>query len=131
MLAEDQIDYLFQIRDSKPAIPADTVRVMLKALRWNPEEIDHGIDFLNRPDAPVSVEKALTQVSEANISNIEPEISRPIKIKQNPFPVGSPFATGLKQQEAKRHKRLMIVGGVAGFLVFVVGLFAYAYLSVI
>lgn len=126
MLTEDQIDYLFQIRDSKPAIPPDTVRVMLKALRWTPDEIEHGIDFLNRPDAKDEPEPEPARAEASAPAVPVPLMPKPVKIKQNPFPVGSPFAKSLKEKETKRHRRLIIAGAIAGFIFFVLGVLLYA-----
>lgn len=127
MLTEDQIDYLFQIRDSKPPLSADTVRVMLKALRWTSDEIERGINFLQRPDAKPELEQVLATVPVPKVVETpKPKPIAPAKIKQNPFPIGSPFVTNLKLQQEKRHKRLVIAGAVTGLIVFIVGIFVYA-----
>ena len=59
------------------------------------------------------------------------ESPRPVIIKQNPFPIGSPLLKNTKHRseflgEKKNH---FLRGAIIGGVVFVVGLFAYAYLK--
>jgi len=129
MLSEDQIDYLLQIKASKQVIPNDTVRVMLKALRWQPDEIERGITFLNRPEVkeepkPVAAEmSAPEQALEPEEPKLKPIPS--IKIKQNPFPVGSPFAQSKQPHREKRHKKIIYLGAFLGLVVFIVAIIFY------
>ncbi len=126
MLTEDQIDYLFQIKESKPKIPDDTVMVMLKALHWTSEEIKRGIAFLKRPP-----ESAIPSVRSPYVSpeDIPPQLDPSIVIKQNPFPIGSPFAGVLKQQEEKKHSRLTLAVAIIGAVIFLAGVLVYARLG--
>jgi len=125
MLTEDQIDYLLQIKESKQSISERTARVMLHALRWTSEEIERGIAFLKQPDP--KPEPALAPEA---IVSAEPELPqpslKPITVKQNPFPVGSPFEKILKERQEKRHNRLTVAGAIIGAAVFILGLVFYA-----
>lgn len=124
MLTGEQIDYLLQIRDTKPSIPDKTVRVMLGALFWSPQEIDHAIVFLHMPPAP---EGALPPVP-VNVGDRVPAVSKekPITIKQNPFPLGSPLLNNVKPETGDKKRRLRFAGAVLGLAVFVGTLIAYA-----
>jgi hypothetical protein len=128
MLTGDQIDYLLKIEDTKPPLPDRTVRVMLYALRWAPEEVERGINFLKRAPSlnkPKSVELA----SDAQKPSSEiVSTQKPIIIKQDPFPVGSPLIKNTKNHSSfggrvDHFKTGIIVGGI----IFMAGLFAYVY----
>lgn len=125
MLTGEHIDYLLQIRETKPPIPDKTVRVMLAALFWSPEEIDRGIAFLHMPPAP---EGALPPTP-VNVAGRVPVIKeKPITVKQNPFPVGSPLLKSVNLDGGKK-RRSFFAGAMAGLLVFVAALIAYAVLA--
>lgn len=130
MLSGDQIDYLLQIEDTKPTLPERTVRVMLGALRWSPEEIEHGIKFLNRP--PATEEPKLFVKPSVEVQNpvpLLPKPEKPIVIKQNPFPLGSPLFKNTKRRSEllKKKGNHFIRGVIMGGMVFIAGLFAYGY----
>jgi len=130
MLSEDQIDYLLQIKASKQVIPNDTVRVMLKALRWAPEEIERGVAFLNRPEAKEEPTKPVPAGVPAPVpAKPEPKVSSSIKIKQNPFPVGSPFVAKQQVHREKRHKSIIFLGALLGVVVFIVAVIIFAKFS--
>lgn len=133
MLTEEQIDYLLQIKASKQVISDDTVRVMLKALRWNSEEVEHGITFLNRPEAKEVPKPFVPEISDSPTAPTKSEFkpSSSIKIKQNPFPLGSPFVAGQKKHQEKHHKKIIYLGAFVGLLVFVILLIIYARFVVI
>lgn len=124
MLTDEQIDYLLQIRETKPPLSEKTVRVMLGALRWSPEEIQHGINFLNRPPAPEDAQPP----TPVDVSDGEPSAptEKPIVIKQNPFPVGSPLLKNSKSEIVNNKKLLRFAGIIVGLIVFIEGLFVYA-----
>ncbi len=129
MLSEDQIHYLFQIRDTTPALPERTVRVMLGALRWSPEQIEHAINFLKMPPAdPRSKPPAPIQVEEPMPIPIPP---KQITIKQNPFPIGSPLMRSAKRHEEiqKKPENHFVAGIVLGFVVVIAGVILYVKLS--
>lgn len=123
MLTEDQIDYLFQIKESPKQIPEATVRIMLGALKWTQDEIDRGIAFINRPD---EAQPRLAPKEFKPETPPEPEPLKHIVIKQNPFPVGSPFDKALKAREVQRHKRLVVLGFIVGAVVFIIGVVVYS-----
>ena len=125
MLTGEQIDYLLKIRDTKPSIADSTVRVMLAALFWSPEEINHGIAFLHLPPAP---EGALPP-KPINVGDSVPTVpkEKPITIKQNPFPVGSSLLKSLKPEAANKKRRLFFAGAALGILVFITVLVAYVW----
>ena len=124
MLTDEQIDYLLQIRETKPPIPDKTVRVMLKALFWSPEEIDRGVAFLHVPPAP----EGSLPPTPIDVSDPEPSVpkEKPITIKQNPFPVGSPLLKNLKSEAHKKKGPSFWAGSVLGAVVFVAALIIYA-----
>ncbi|MDO8482843.1 MAG: hypothetical protein Q7S86_03430 [bacterium] len=127
MLSEDQIDYLLQIKETKPAISDSTVQIMLEALRWDPKEIERGIAFLNRPYVK-------TNGMLASMTYLEPvapalNLPKPIIIKQHPFPIGSPFVKHEKHKQNKKHKQQAIAGAIFGGVLFVVGVIVYARLT--
>ncbi|MSU54925.1 MAG: hypothetical protein EXS46_00090 [Candidatus Taylorbacteria bacterium] len=131
MLTDDQIGYLMKIGDSNPPLPEQTVKIMLTALKWSPEEIKHGVNFLNRPHlyvkpTPVSVPSPLEQTNSPKIIN--PVVFlKPIVIKQNPFPIGSPlFKKSLMGQKSQPHRKHLIAWGTAlGVTGFFVGYLVY------
>ncbi|KKU65434.1 MAG: hypothetical protein UX89_C0029G0006 [Parcubacteria group bacterium GW2011_GWA2_47_16] len=127
MLTGEQIDYLLQIRDTNPPIADSTVRVMLAALFWSPEEINHGIAFLHLPPAP----EGSLPPTPVNVGDRAPSVpkEKPISIKQNPFPVGSSLLNAVKPETGNKKKRLFLAGAVLGVVVFVAALFAYAVLT--
>lgn len=127
MLTGEQIDYLLQIRDTQPPIPDKTVRVMLGALFWSPQEIDHAIVFLHMPLAP---DDALPPVP-VNVGDRVPAVpkERPITVKQNPFPLGSPLLNNVKPETGDRKRRLRFAGAVAGGIVIVLALIGYVIFS--
>lgn len=130
MLSDGQIDYLLQIEDTKPPLPERTVRVMLDALRWSPEEIEHGIKFLNRPPAAEKPKPAESLVKVPKpLAPPGIESQKPIVIKQNPFPIGSPLLKNTKHHSEllKKKENHFIRGVIIGGIVFVAGLFAYGY----
>ncbi len=127
MLSDDQIDYLFQIKQSTPPIPDRTLRVMLKALRWSPEEIEHGLAFLKRPPLAAAPRAARVYVP------LPPEpltpLRKSISIKQDPFPIESRFVRDLKNGVRKARqewKHATHVGVIVGAIIFLVGLLVYA-----
>ncbi|GEM_PF-6463948 len=122
MLTGEHIDYLLQIRETKPPIPDKTVRVMLAALFWSPDEIDRGIAFLHMPPAP---EGALPPTP-VNVADRAPVIKeRSITIKQNPFPVGSPLLNSVSPEAGKK-RRSFFAGALLGLLLFIAALVFYA-----
>ncbi|MBI2476519.1 MAG: hypothetical protein HYV67_04755 [Candidatus Taylorbacteria bacterium] len=126
MLSDDQIDYLFQIKESKPPIPERTLRVMLKALRWSAEEIEHSLAFLKRPPreaAAAAPEPPRIYVPPPDESSLP--LRRPISLKQKPF-LGSPLTEISKQRQKRKHRRLTLAGAVLGALVFLAGLIIFA-----
>lgn len=127
MLTGEQIDYLLQIKDTKPSIPDKTVRVMLGALFWSPQEIDHAIDFLHMPPAP---DDALPPVP-VNVGDRVPAVpkEKPITIKQNPFPIGSPLLNNVKPETGDKKRRLRFAGAIFGFVIFVGVVISYATFS--
>lgn len=124
MLTGEQIDYLLQIRDTKPPISDKTVRVMLGALFWSPQEIDHAIVFLHMPPAP---DDALPPVP-VNVGDRVPAVpkEKPITIKQNPFPLGSPLLNNVTPETSDKKERLFFAGVVFGVVVFVGAIISYA-----
>jgi len=131
-MTDEQLAYLFQIKASKPSLADSTVRVMLSALRWTPEEIERALVFLKRPPSPS--QPPSSKVFEPPTLVV---LAKPINIKQNPFPIGtpgSPVTFGRKKNvekdvvitKASVHHSL--AGAIIGLVVFVVGLLAYAYL---
>lgn len=127
MLTGEQIDYLLQIRDTQPPIPDKTVRVMLGALFWSPQEIDHAIVFLHMPPAP---DDALPPVP-VNVGDRVPAVpkEKPITVKQNPFPLGSPLLNNVKPEIGDKKRRLRFAGAIFGLLVFVAALVVYGILT--
>lgn len=127
MLSEDKIDYLLQIRDSKPPLRSDTVRIILSALRWDEEEIQRGLEFLGRPGAT----DAQYQAQKVPLS--EPEISveqgKPINIKQNPFPLGTPFAKMIQVERERMHTHHVLAGFMFGGIFISVVMVVYAYIQ--
>ncbi|MDO8482576.1 MAG: hypothetical protein Q7S86_02025 [bacterium] len=123
MLTGEQIDYLLQIRDTKPPIADSTVRVMLGALFWSPEEINHGIVFLHLPPAP----DGSLPPTPVNVGDRAPSVpkEKPITIKQNPFPVGSPILNSAKPETSSKKRRLRFAGAVFGCIVIVLALIGY------
>ena len=133
MLSDEQMGYVLQIRDTKPPLSYGTVRIMLQALHWSPDEIKRAINFLKNPPEPTSVSgeawdnpKPPTSDIEVNVKKI-PNLN--ISIKQNPFPVGSPLLTTGNILEAKSREYHLISGAVLGFLILVAGIIAYGYFS--
>ena len=128
MLTDEHMDYLLQIRETKPPLPERTVRVMLRALFWSPEEIEHGLVFLAmppaskdaKPPAPVDVSDPLPPA---------PKLQKPADIKQNPFPVGSPLITSAKQHsevQKVKSKSHVLAGAILGLVVLIISLVIYA-----
>lgn len=128
MLNDEQIDYLLQIKATTPPLQERTVRVMLNALRWSPEEIRHALLFLKKSPAPPSPSspaapaeaKLPLSVAEGSLQIPSPTIS----IKQNPFPIGSPLVP--KAPKSKRWKHALHLGALLGLVVFLGGLILYA-----
>lgn len=122
------MNYLLQIRETKPPLPDRTVRVMLRALFWSPEEIERGIAFLAMPPAP----KDALPPPPVDVSDPLPQAtktSKPADIRQNPFPVGSPLITSAKKHSAVQKgkaKTHFLAGAIAGLVVFIIGLVIYA-----
>jgi len=127
MLNGEQIDYLLQIRDTKPPIADGTVRVMLGALFWSPEEIDHGIAFLHMPPAP----EGSLPPKPVNVGEHAPVVpkEKPITIKQNPFPVGSPLLNTVTPETGNKKRRSLFAGAVFGFVVFAASVIGYVIFS--
>ena len=123
MLNDDQMDYLLQIRDTKPPIADKTVRVMLGALFWSPEEINHGIAFLHLPPAP----EGSLPPTPVNVGDRAPSVpkEKPISIKQNPFPIGSSLLNGAKPETDSKKRRLRFAGAVLGCIVILLVLIGY------
>ncbi len=130
MLTEEQIDYLLQIRDTKPPLPEKTVRVMLSALRWSDETIDHAILFLARP-AGTGEEKAPAPIDVSEPPPPPSPAPKPVNIKQNPFPIGSPLIRNarLHEQRRRRLKHPFIDGAIFGLVIFIIGLVLFAQFS--
>ena len=123
MLTGEQIDYLLQIRDTVPPISDNTVRVMLAALFWSPEEINHGIAFLHMPPAP---EDALPPTP-LDVGDHVPVIKeKPIIVKQNPFPLGSPLLKTAEPDAKNKKRHSFFRGAIAGLIVFVGAFIVYA-----
>jgi hypothetical protein len=121
MLTDEQIGYLLQIRDTKPALGAQTVRIMLGALRWSDEEIEKGLEFLKIPPAPENV-KPTTPETYKEPPNPEVLSPKPINIKQNPFPIGSPLINGPSKREGFHKIKINpVIGGlIVGCIVFII-----------
>ncbi len=100
---------------------------MLRALRWSPEEVEHGIQFLELPPAP---EDAMAPAPIIFTEPVEPA-PKTASIKQNPFPIGSPLLKAARRRAecdaAKR--RPVIFGFIVGLVVFWVGVLIYMNLS--
>ena len=129
MLTEDQIHYLLQMRETVPVLPERTVRIMLGALRWSPEQIERAVTFLRIPPAnPESKPPAPIQVEEPAPIPILP---KPVTIKQNPFPIGSPLLNSAKYHEVtqKKPNNHFLAGSILGFVVVVAGVILYTKLS--
>lgn len=131
MLSDEQMGYVLQIRETEPPLPESTIRIMLKALRWSPDDINRTIIFLKSPPAPDSRETADNLPATPPKEDNPKESSRvsEINIKQTPFPIGSPFSATPKSQTGNGRKRPALAGAIFGFLVFLVGLIAYGYFS--
>ena len=128
MLTDDQIGYLLQIRDTKPALSEKTVRVMLGALRWSSESIDDGIKFLKLPPAPEGTEPIIPEEFKES-SNQEELPLKQINIKQNPFPIGSPLINSPKRKEwgiSKIRINPITAGLIVGVIVLFIWLVMYA-----
>ncbi|MCR4311279.1 MAG: hypothetical protein NUV54_01790 [Candidatus Taylorbacteria bacterium] len=127
MLTDEQVDYLLQIRNTTPPLPERTVRVMLSSLRWSPETIEHAIAFLKQPPAPADA-KPPAPIDVADKPPAPPAPPRPIVIKQNPFPIGSPLLRSVQRHEEqhKKKKYPLFVGAGIGFAFFVVALVVYS-----
>src|SRR3989338_6639322 len=123
MLTGEQIDYLLQIRDTNPPIADSTVRVMLAALFWSPEEINHGIAFLHLPPAP----EGSLPPTPVNVGDRAPSVpkEKPIIIKQNPFPVGSSLLNSVKSETDGKKRRLRFAGAILGCVVILLVLIGY------
>jgi hypothetical protein len=129
MLTDEQIGYLLQIRDTEPKLPERTVRVMLGALRWSPEVIEKGVEFLRIPPAS---EEAKPQNPKIFKEPDDPEVLpfKPIDIKQNPFPIGSPLIRKPNISEGIHKKKISPIAGglIVGIIVFAIWLLLYAQL---
>ncbi len=125
MLNDAQIDYLLQIKETKPPLSERTVRVMLQALRWPPSVVDQGIAFLKKPPAPYGALPPPPVFVEPPPPALAP---KPIEIKQNPFPVGSSHFRDVRRHEASRKNpnRHYVLGALFGLAVFIAGLILYA-----
>lgn len=130
MLTDGQIDYLLQLRKSKDRIPNDTVRIMLGALKWSDGDIDRAISFINKQfDTENENSKHAVLASQSQLAtDISQAVIPVVNIKQNPFPVGSPFHQNLKRIEELKGNRHGLLGVVFGLLVFLAGVLAYSYL---
>ncbi|MES2088129.1 MAG: hypothetical protein V4467_04035 [Patescibacteria group bacterium] len=126
MLSEDKIDYLLQIRDSKPGLRPETVKVILRALRWDEDEIARGLEFLKRP-APSVAAAVPTPVELAESDEEVPDEPKPIVIKQNPFPLGAPHHKLVAQRKENRHNHHVLAGFVFGAIVITSFLIWYGY----
>ena len=129
MLTDGQIDYLLQLRKSKDRIPNDTVRIMLSALRWSDGDIDRALAFINKQfDTENQKNDHVALASEAEIdTNISQVVAPAVNIKQNPFPVGSPFHQNLKKIEELKGNRHALLGVVFGLFVFLAGVLAFSF----
>ena len=103
------------------------MRGMLGALRWTPETIDHAIAFLKQPLAPEDAKPP----NPIDVSDAPPEVPKPVSIKQNPFPIGSPLLKNARHHEElhAKTKHPFLRGAVAGVIVLIAGLVLYARLG--
>lgn len=126
VLNENQIDYLLQLKKTVPPLQEKTAMVMLRALRWSPEEVEHGIAFLELPPAPLDA-KPPEPIKFTEPVDPASEPPKPVNIRQTPFPIGSPLLKSARHRAevdiAKR--RPIIFGFVVGFIIFCVGVILY------
>lgn len=143
MLSHEQIGYILQIKAARPPLAESTVRTMLGAIRWSPEEIEHAITFLKLGPAPEPPPTPANAESSVNSQEFQmpgspvgvgappppPEDFKPpesISIKQVPF---APTAPVVVAAVGRSHARLFLILVIIFGLLFAGSVFAYLFIA--